>query len=129
MHSDTLIKFMKRLIKGSRRKIFLIIDNLKVHHSYVVRNWLEKHKEQIEAFFLPSNSPELNPDEYLNCDLKVGIHSKTPSKTKEQLKGKAISYLRKLQKLPERVKKYFKYPKNCVCSIAVLFNRRVNDIS
>ena len=111
MNSDTLIKFMKRLIKESARKVFLVLDNLKVHHSYIVRDWVEKHKEQIEIFFLPSYSPELNPDEYLNCDLKVGVHSKVPAKTNEQLKGKAISHLRKLQKLPERVKKYFKHPK------------------
>ena len=111
MNSDTLIKFMKRLIKESARKVFLVLDNLKVHHSYIVRDWVEKHKEQIEIFFLPSYSPELNPDEYLNCDLKVGVHSKVPAKTKVQLKGKAISHLRKLQKLPERVKKYFKHPK------------------
>lgn len=38
---------MKRLIKASTRKIFLVIDNLKVRRSYIVRNWLEKHKEQI----------------------------------------------------------------------------------
>jgi transposase len=111
MNSGTLIKFMKRLIKESTRKIFLVLDNLKVHHSYVVRDWLAKHKEQIEVFYLPSYSPELNPDEYLNCDLKVGVHSKAPAKTKEQLKSKAISHLRKLQKLPERVKRYFKHPK------------------
>jgi len=111
MNSDTLIKFMKRLIKESTRKIFLVLDNLKVHHSYIVRDWLEKHKEQIEVFFLPSYSPELNPDEYLNCDLKVGVHSKTPAKTKKQLKGKTISHLRKLQKSPNRVRKYFKHPK------------------
>ena len=111
MNSGTLIKFMKRLIKESTRKIFLVLDNLKVHHSYIVRDWLEKHKEQIEIFYLPSYSPELNPDEYLNCDLKVGVHSKTPARTKEQLKNKAISHLRKLQKLPERVKRYFKHPK------------------
>jgi transposase len=72
---------------------------------------LEKHKEQIEVFFLPSYSPELNPDEYLNCDLKVGVHSKTPAKTKDQLKSKAISHLRKLQKSPGRVRKYFKHQK------------------
>ncbi len=104
MNSGTLIKFMKRLIKESTRKIFLVLDNLEVHHSYIVRDWLEKHKEQIEVFFLPSYSPELNPDEYLNCDLKVGVHSKTPVKTKKQLKGKAISQLRKLQKSPGRVR-------------------------
>ncbi len=111
MNSGTLIRFMKRLIKESTRKIFLVLDNLKVHHSYIVRDWLEKHKEQIEVFYLPSYSPELNPDEYLNCDLKVGVHSKTPARTKEQLKDKAISHLRKLQKSPDRVMKYFKHPR------------------
>ncbi|MDR4497638.1 MAG: transposase [Candidatus Scalindua sp.] len=79
-----LIKFLKRLIREATRKIFLILDNLKVHHSYVVRDWWNKHKEQLEVFFLPSYSPELNPDEYLNSDLKVGVHSQMPAKTKEQ---------------------------------------------
>jgi len=111
MNSETLIKFMKRLIKDSKRKIFLILDNLKVHHSYICRDWLEEHKEQIEVFFLPSYSPELNPDEYLNCDLKAGVHSGIPARTRDQLKNKAISHLKKLQKLPKRVKKYFKHHK------------------
>ncbi len=111
MNSQTLIKFMGRLIKGSKNKIFLILDNLKVHHSYVVKDWLKEHKEQIEVFHLPAYSPELNPDEYLNCDLKVGVHSGVPTRTKNQLKQKAISHLRKLQKLPGRVIRYFKHPK------------------
>jgi len=111
MNSNTMIKFMERLIKGSERKVFLILDNLKVHHSYIVRDWLEEHKTQIEVFFLPSYSPELNPDEYLNCDLKTGVHSGTPARTRDQLKKKAISHLRKLQKMPQRVKKYFKHLK------------------
>ncbi len=110
-NSDTLVKFMKRLIKESTRKIFMVLDNLKVHHSFIVRNWLEKHKKKIEIFFLPSYSSELNPDEYLNCDLKAGVHSKAPAKTKDQLKNKAISHLRKLQKSRDRVRKYFKHPK------------------
>ena len=111
MNSQTLIKFMRRLIKDSDKKIFLILDNLKVHHSYVVRDWVKEHEEEIELFFLPSYSPELNPDEYLNCDLKAGVHSGTPARSKKQLKKKAISHLRKLQKLPKRVMKYFKHPK------------------
>ena len=111
MNSNTLIKFMERLIKNSDKKIYLILDNLKVHHSYVVRDWLEEHEKQIEIFFLPSYSPELNPDEYLNCDLKAGVHSAIPARTKKQLTSKAISHLRKLQKLPKRVMKYFKHPK------------------
>jgi len=111
MNSNTLIKFMKRLIKDSEKKIYLIVDNLKVHHSYAVRDWIEEHEEKIEIFFLPSYSPELNPDEYLNCDLKSGVHSGIPARTKKQLTSKSISHLRKLQRLPKRVMKYFKHPK------------------
>jgi transposase len=111
MNSQTLIQFMKRLIKNSERKLFLILDNLRVHHSHMVEDWLKDHKTQIEVFFLPAYSPELNPDEYLNCDLKVGVHSKVPARTKGQLVKKTLSHLRKLQKLPGRVKNYFKHPK------------------
>jgi transposase len=111
MNSQTLIKFMKRLIKDTDKKIFLIVDNLKVHHSYIVKDWLKEHEDEIELFFLPSYSPELNPDEYLNCDLKQGVHSGIPARNKKHLKQKAIKHLRKLQKLPGRVKKYFKHPK------------------
>jgi len=89
----------------------LILDNLRVHHAYVVKDWLENHEDKIELFFLPSYSPEVNADEYLNCDLKAGVHSGVPARTKDQLKKKAISHLRMLQKKPKRVKKYFKHPK------------------
>jgi transposase len=111
MNADTFLKFLKRLIQDADRKILLIVDNLKVHHSHKVRDWLENHTDEIEVFFLPSYSPELNPDEYLNCDLKSGVHSGVPARSKEQLKDKALSHLRKLQKLPKRVMKYFKHPK------------------
>jgi len=111
MNAKTLIKFLKRLIKDVGQKIYLILDNLRVHHSKVVQHWLEEHKEQIELFFLPSYSPELNPDEYLNCDLKAGVHSGVPARSTDQLTKKASSHLRMLQKRPKRVKKYFKHPK------------------
>ena len=111
MNAKTFLKFVKRLIKDATQKIFLILDNLRVHHSYVVKEWLENHKEEIELFFLPSYSPELNPDEYLNCDLKAGVHSGVPARTKDQLGKKAISHLRMLQKKPKRVQKYFEHHK------------------
>jgi len=111
MKAKTMIKFLDRLIEDVGQKVYLIVDNLRVHHSKVVKEWLEQHKEQIEVFFLPSYSPELNPDEYLNCDLKSGVHSGVPARSKGQLAKKAISHLRMLQKKPKRVKKYFKHPK------------------
>lgn len=110
MNSQIMIKFMRRLIRSANRKVYLILDNLRSHHSKPVKEWLESHVKEIEVFFLPSYSPELNPDEYLNRDLKLSVHSGKPARTKAQLAKKTFRHLRKLQKLPGRVKKYFENP-------------------
>ena len=78
-----------------------------------------RSRSQIEVFHLPAYSPELNSYEYLNCDLKIGVHSGVPARTKNQLKRKAISHLRKLQKLPGRIKRYFKHPKITYAGAAI----------
>jgi len=111
MTSQVLIKFMSRLVKGSDRKVFLILDNLRVHHSKLVKAWLEENKEQIEVFYLPSYSPELNPDEYLNGDLKQSIRSGLPARSEKALTRKTRSFMRKLQNRPKHVSNYFKHPK------------------
>jgi hypothetical protein len=75
MSADILIDSCKRLIKSAGRKVFLALDKLRVHHAKVFKAWLAKHEDGIEMFSLPSCSPELNPDQYLKCDLKAGVHS------------------------------------------------------
>jgi len=66
INADILIDFMQRLIKDAGRTVFLILDNLRVHHARVVKAWLAEHKDEIAVFYLPSYSPELNPDEHMN---------------------------------------------------------------
>ncbi len=110
MNADFLIDFMKRLIKGSKKKVCLILDNLRVHHAKVVKAWLQDRKEQIEVFYLPSYSPELNLDEYLNYDLKQGVHSGPPARSKEQLEKKVRGHMKILQHKSKRVCKYFEHP-------------------
>jgi transposase len=63
MNSRCLITFFSGLPKDVGRKVYLISDNLKIRHSDLVNKWLEEHKDKIEVFYLPSYSPELNPDE------------------------------------------------------------------
>ncbi len=78
-NSDRLIEFFEALVKDAPRKVFLILDNLGVHHSKPVKAWLAEHIEQMEVFYLPSydqrkslwDSPELNPDERLNAGLNT----------------------------------------------------------
>lgn len=109
LNAKILIRFLKRLIQSAQRKVFLILDNLRVHHAKVVREWLAKQVEHLEVFYLPSYSPELNPDECLNADLKQAVTSKAPARSKGQLKKTTLAHLRKLSKSPERIKSYFRH--------------------
>lgn len=102
--------FLERLIKGAKRKVFLILDNLPVHHAKVLRPWLEERKERIELFFMPGYSPELNPVEVANADLKKNVTSAPPPRTEEQLVKNIQSHYRSVSKRPSRVKNYFSHP-------------------
>jgi transposase len=111
MTAQVMIKFLKRLVKQADRKVFLILDNLRVHHSKLVREWVADNPDKIALFYLPSYSPELNPDEYFNCDLKAELHKGAPVKTEKDLQKKVISRLRSIQKQPRRVQSYFQHSK------------------
>ena len=83
MNAKLLINFLRRLIKDAKRKLSLMLDNLRAHHANKVKTWVASRPAQIELFYLPPYSPELNPDEYLNCDLKGGVHSGKPARSKQ----------------------------------------------
>jgi hypothetical protein len=63
--------FLRRLIRHTGRKVFLIVDEHPVHLAEAVERWVGRHHRQIRLFFLPGYAPELNPDEYLNQENKV----------------------------------------------------------
>lgn len=109
--SQVFIRFLNQLIKGSESKRYLILDNLIVHHSKPVKKWLKGKEDKIEFFFLPSYSPELNPDEYLNCDLKAKLKKDQPTRKKGDMKIKVHKHMKSLQAQPERVASYFKHKK------------------
>ncbi len=110
MNQQKLIEFMCRLIANSERKVFFIMDNLRVHHGKLVSAWLERHKSQIEVFYLPPYAPECNPDEYLNHGLKLYVHSGDLPFTAKDIIHKIRSYLRSLQCAPQRVTRFFFHP-------------------
>ena len=108
--AQVFITFLERLIARRERKLIWIVDRHPVHRSDAVHQWLQEHRDQIEMHFLPPYSPQFNPVEYLNCDVKQGVHSKPPTRNLAQLKGRLRSHLFKLQKLPTRIVKYFQHP-------------------
>lgn len=109
LNVDIFIEFMKRLVKDAKQKVFLIVDNLRVHHAKKVREWLARDdvKKRIVIFYLPPYAPEHNPDEYLNNDLKQQIKNKPRPRDKRALLATTSSILRSIQKKPKRIKSYF----------------------
>lgn len=106
-----LIQFLTRLIRDTDRKVFLILDNLNVHKAAKVTAWVRAHRDAIALFYLPPYAPALNPDEYLNGDLKLGVATRAPARTKPELVRVARSHLRMLQRRPHRVRSFFEHPR------------------
>jgi transposase len=111
MNQQNFIKFLEGLISDATRKVFFIVDNLKVHHGKIVAEWLLQKKDKIELFFIPPYSPELNPVEYLNHTLKLHIHGGKPPRIKADIERKTDAFMKGLQNDPARVKVCF-YNKN-----------------
>lgn len=116
------IRFLSRLLRqphlrGRRevrelrelrgRKCFLIIDSHPVHKSALVKRWIAARKEAIDLFFLPGYSPELNPDELLNQDVKSNALGRQRPRDQKQMMHLARTYLRSTQRRPEVVRRYF----------------------
>ena len=53
MNSDRFIEFLQQLIKTSSKKLYVITDNLRVHHSRLVAEWVQAHEDQMALFFYP----------------------------------------------------------------------------
>ncbi len=104
------IKFLRRLILSTDRKVFLIADNLQVHRAKKVREWVEQHHTQIELFFLPSYCPELNPDEYLNNTVKAQLRNHPAPHSQDQLQSRLRSRMKANQRRPHLIRSFFNHP-------------------
>jgi len=106
-NGKVFIKFLSKLIKTIKVKMFVIADQHPVHREKQVGKWLEAHPKQIALSFLPPYSPELNVVEYFNQDLKTNLVGKVRPHNKQQLKMMAAAFTRKTKRNPQKVKKYF----------------------
>ena len=107
MNADKFIVFLRQLTKSQKRKIFLILDNSRVHHAKIVKNWVNKHQDKIELFFLPAYAPDYNPDELLNNTLKIKLNNTTKAQNKSELIKTASKILKSLQNTPRIIRSFF----------------------
>jgi transposase len=105
--AQVFLEFLRRLVRQVRPKVFLIVDGHPVHRSASVRRWLAKQVERLQVFFLPGYSPKLNPDEWLNQDVKSNAVGRQRPQDQGEMMSIVRSYLRRRQKQPRVVQRYF----------------------
>ncbi|QIJ72678.1 IS630 family transposase [Thermosulfuriphilus ammonigenes] len=110
--TEVFLEFLRRLIRSREkgRKIYLIVDNHRVHRAKRIKEWLKGKEDELELHYLPRYSPELNPDEYLNQDVKTNAGGRRRKRNMEEMEGNVRSYLMSTQRQPEIVRSYFRAP-------------------
>lgn len=112
MNADLFKDFCIRLLEEQGQPVFLIVDNLKVHHAKILAPWFEEKRKsgEFRIFYLPSYSPELNPDEYLNRDVKANLAERKIPRDLGELKNSIRKHLEARKSDPEAVRRLFDKP-------------------
>ena len=107
---DVFVEFLRRLVRQSGQKVFLIVDGHPVHRSNDVKKWIDEKQHDIRLFYLPGYSPELNPDELLNQDVKSNAVGRKRAHNLKEMLTHVRSFLWSRQRKPHIVKRYFQGP-------------------
>ena len=108
VNSKTFVDFLKQIMNNHRwRKIIVITDNYPAHDSAYVKNFIEQNKNKVTVYYLPTYSPDLNPDEdvwkYLK-NVKLKAHQ---ARNKKEFKPLVLSKMHSIQKKPNLIKSFF----------------------
>lgn len=109
-NAGVFIDFMARLIKSAKRKVYLVVDGHPAHKAVKVKKWLAEREDQIRLILLPAYSPDMNPDEFLNQDVKQNALGRRRPASQKAMMAHVRSHLRSKQKQPNAVQKYFHAP-------------------
>jgi len=115
MNVEIFKTFILQVIKEVAGPVTMIVDNLKVHHANCLGEWLKERRER-DSFtleYLPSYSPELNPDEYLNRDVKAGLAERALPKDAKAVNAAVADHLSARKNTPEKVRNLFKKSEVC----------------
>jgi transposase len=108
--SGVFIEFLKRLLVGAKRAIFLIVDRGPAHISKKTKAFVATLGSRLKLFYLPAYSPDRNPDELVWKHLKADTVGRMVTTSKADFKSKVVSSMRSLQKNPNKIRSFFQKP-------------------
>jgi transposase len=109
--ANKFIGYLEQLIASTDKKVFLVIDRHPAHTAKAVDEWVDEHNDEIEIIWLPRSSPEYNPEEFLNNDLKASLKNQPLPENTSDFVNTIRNILDEIATLPERIKGYFRQSK------------------
>ena len=110
VNADVFIEFLKRLMLGSRRKIFLIVDRGPAHIAKKTKAFVAGLGGVLRLFYLPPYSPDRNPDELVWKHLKADTVGRASIVSLADFRSKVKSSMLALQRNPEKIQSFFQKP-------------------
>src|ERR671916_50741 len=111
MNAQRFIEFLASLLHDVDTPLFLIVNGSSVHKAKIVKKYVASTRGRLELFFLPPYSPELNPDEWVNKNVKHDRIARAVPLTRDDLKAVAVEALKRLKTCPRIVRRFFGDPK------------------
>jgi transposase len=110
VNSDVFIEFLKRLLAGIKRPIYLIVDRGPAHTSKKTREFVKTLGDNFKLFYLPPYAPDRNPDELVCKHLKADTTGRMVTTGKADFKSKVVSSMRSLQRNAKKIRSFYQKP-------------------
>jgi transposase len=110
VNAAVFIEFLKRLIAGADRPIFLIVDRGSAHRAKKTQAFVAASGGKLQLFYLPPYSPDRNPDELVWKHLKADTVGRMVTTSKVDFKAKVVSSMYSLQKRPAKIRAFYQKP-------------------
>lgn len=110
LNASVICRFLDRLMAGTTRPVFLIVDGHPMHKSKIVAAKVRSFRGKLLLYFLPPYSPELNPDEGVWREVKSHRLGRAGVVTCADMKSKVLGALRHLARRPDKIRALFHSP-------------------
>ena len=110
LNAELFIELLKRMMKGRKKPVHLVVDGLPAHKKLNVRQYIESTNGKLTMHTLPGYAPELNPDELVWSYVKRTGVARNPPRAGEKLQIRVDTQLRKVQRDPRLVRSFFGAP-------------------
>jgi transposase len=110
VNSEVFIEFLKRLLAGAKRPIYLIVDRGPAHISKKTREFVKTLGDNFKLFYLPPYAPDRNPDELVWKHLKADTTGRMVTTGKADFKSKVVSSMRSLQRNAKKIRSFYQKP-------------------